>query len=97
MHSLHPMVLSRTEAERSDVVRNLKELFVSSSEFCVGHHPFRESFPLYSIMSDCEGLPMGEYSVSGNSGFILFLAWPHADNSSCKYVLIFCLMREQRF
>jgi len=61
MHSLHPMVLSRTEAERSDGVRNLKELFVSSSEFCVGHHPFRESFPLYSIMSDCEGLPMGEY------------------------------------
>lgn len=97
MHSLHPMVLSRTEAERSDGVRNLKELFVSSSEFCLGHHPFRESFPLYSIMSDCDGLPMGEYPVSENFGFILFLAWLHADNSSRKYVLIFCLMRVQRF
>lgn len=77
MHSLRPMVLSwpaRAEAERSDGVRNLKEPFVSSSEFGFGHYPFRESFPLYSIMSDCEGLPMGEYPVSGNFGFILF--WP---------------------
>ncbi len=77
MHSLHPMVLSwpaRAEPERSDGVRNLKESFVSSSEFCFGYYPFRESFPLYSIMSDCEGLPMGEYPESRNFGFMLF--WP---------------------
>ncbi|XP_058605616.1 echinoderm microtubule-associated protein-like 1 isoform X1 [Onychostoma macrolepis] len=64
------MVLSwpaRAEAERSDGVRNLKEPFVSSSEFCFGHYPFRESFPLYSIMSDCEGLPMDDSASASSS------------------------------
>uniref|UniRef100_A0A9J7ZIQ6 EMAP like 1 n=1 Tax=Cyprinus carpio carpio TaxID=630221 RepID=A0A9J7ZIQ6_CYPCA len=70
MHSLHPMVLSwptRAEAERSDGVRNLKEPFVSSSEFCFGHYPLRENFPLYSIMSDCEGLPMDDSASAASS------------------------------
>uniref|UniRef100_A0A8C2D5P8 EMAP like 1 n=1 Tax=Cyprinus carpio TaxID=7962 RepID=A0A8C2D5P8_CYPCA len=70
MHSLHPMVLSwpaRAEAGRSDAVLNLKELFVSSSEVCFGHYPFRERFPLYSIMSDCEGLPMDDSASAASS------------------------------
>ncbi|XP_026141966.1 echinoderm microtubule-associated protein-like 1 isoform X2 [Carassius auratus] len=64
------MVLSwpaRAEAERSDGVRNLKEPFVSSSEFCFGHYPSRESFPLYFIMSDCEGLPMDDSASAASS------------------------------
>lgn len=77
-HSLHPIVLSwptRAKAEVWCCMQSQRAIW-SGAEKLFNSSP-SESFPLYSTMSVCEELPMGEYPLTGNVlGFSCF--WPAA-------------------